>query len=200
MKKTIVISGKPGAGSSSVAKALAEDLNFSYFSPGTVFKMISKGNIEKIPFKKEVVLIFKEQGIDITKLGNRGGLLSFWGDEIGSSKKFHEALDAVQIFFAKKGSIVIDGKLSITFLKEYTDVSVWVNARKDIRAKRYVKRENISLKDALELIRKRELFERKNWKKIYGFDYFTQEQKADVVIDSTNKNIGQIVSFIKNKL
>ena len=175
----IVVSGPPGSGSTSVAKELAKRLHFSYFVPGRLHKKLGKS-------KKE-----------------SEAALEGWHTKKGISRKTHEERDRLQLKKAKKGNIVICGKLSIHFLKDVSDCKIWLDVPLNARAKRTAERDRISVKEAMEQIRKRQAIERKEWKKIYGFDYFYQEKIADFVIDSSGLTLKQtverILKFIRSK-
>ncbi len=179
-KVTIAISGAPGAGTSSIAKELAKKLNLEYFSPGAIQKSYAKIGKESL------------------------AALEVWKTRRGKSEEFHrEVLDKTQIEKAKKGNIVICGKLSIKMLKDLADYKIWVDTPLDVRAKRVANRDKITEGKALKLLSEREDIERKEWKRIYGFDYFSQENIADFVLDNSNLSLGQAVGkiseFIKGR-
>lgn len=172
MKKlTIVISGPPGAGTSTISKKLAEKLNLEYFSPGKIFKEMFEGKESE-------------------------AALEGWKTEKGSSKELHEKMDEIQTEKAKNGNVVICGKLAIHFLKDLADFKVWLKAPLEVRAKRVAERDEIDEKDALELLRKREEMERGGWKKIYGFDYFDLEKEADFVLDNSKLSVDETLEKI----
>lgn len=177
MKNVICISGQPACGTSSAAKIVAEKLGLNYFSPGQYFKKHSSG--------KET-----ESAINV------------WKTEKGSSKDFHNDIDRIQSEIAEKGNVVIDGKLSIRMIKG-ANLKVWLKADIDKRAGRAVKRDFISLESALAKLKEREELERVNWNKIYGFDYFEQENDADLVVDNTElsaeETAQKILGFWENK-
>ncbi len=159
MKNVICISGQPSCGTSTVAKIVAEKLGLDYFSPGQYFKKHSAG--------KET-----ESAVAV------------WKTEKGSSRSFHNDIDRLQLEIAEKGNVVFDGKLSIRMLKN-SNLKVWLKADIEKRAERVAKRDSMDIGAALEKLKEKEVLERKNWKKIYGFDYFEQEKEADLVIDVT---------------
>ncbi|MEM5843639.1 MAG: cytidylate kinase family protein [Candidatus Aenigmatarchaeota archaeon] len=177
-KLVIVISGPPGVGTSSVAKEIAKKLKLRYLSPGKTYKSFLNEKEAK-------------------------AALEFWKTEFGRSKKLHKALDKTQIEEAKKGNIVICGKLSIYFLKNLADLKVWLKAPVEVRASRTSQRDNIPFEEALRQISERERMERKRWKEIYGFDYFDQEKDADLVLDTSNltleETVNKILDFMKSK-
>lgn len=174
----IAISGPPGAGTSSIAKGVAKKLNLRYLSPGKTYKSFLNEKEAK-------------------------AALDFWKTSFGKSRKLHEYLDKNQIKEAKKGNIVICGKLSIHFLKKIADCKVWVEAPLEVRARRTAKRDKISFKKALREISEREKIEREKWKEMYGFDYFDQKYSADFVLDNSKltlkEAVNKIIQFTKEK-
>ncbi|MBI2579202.1 MAG: cytidylate kinase family protein [Candidatus Aenigmarchaeota archaeon] len=172
----IVISGQPGCGSSTTAKLLAKKLRLKHFSVGDYNKShVRKGR----ETEKSIVM---------------------WKTRKGASKKFHIDSDALAKEYAKKGNIVIDGKLQIKLAKGFYDFSVWLKAPKKVRAERYARRDKITLKEAEKKLREKEKLERKNWLRIYGFNYFSQQEEADLVLDTADKKPEKVVEIIIRKL
>ena len=178
-KPVIAISGPPGAGSTTLARALAERLGLKFFSPGFIQKGLVSGKNES------------------------EAAIRAWETRKGSSKHFHQGLDQEQRELARKGGIVICGKLSVHFLKDLADLTVWLKVPLRVRAKRTAKRDGISLKKAEESIRKRQEIERKRWKEIYGFDYFDQEKEADLVLKgvlTVREEVERVLKELEKKL
>lgn len=177
-KLVVVISGPPGVGTSSIAREVAKRLNLRYLSPGKTYKSFLKEKEAK-------------------------SALDFWKTSFGKSKELHEKLDENQVKEARKGNIVICGKLSIHFLDEIADYKIWLEAPLRIRAKRTAERDKIPFIKALKQISERENIERSKWKEIYGFDYFDQKNKADMVLDnsklSLEEAVNKILKFIKGR-
>ena len=169
----VVVSGQPGCGNSTVAKLVAKRLKLKHFSVGDYNKKHAKGRTET---DKSIAM---------------------WDPKRGT-KKFHNKSDALARKKARQGNIVIDAKLGIRMIK--SDFSVWLKAPRTVRAKRYAKRGRTSFKEAMKKLKEKERLERKNFKKIYGFDYFSQEKKADIVINTSNKIPKKIVDLIIKKL
>ncbi|MBI2084248.1 MAG: cytidylate kinase family protein [Candidatus Aenigmarchaeota archaeon] len=180
-KLVIAISGPPGSGASTVGGFVAKKLKMKYFSPGKYFKKMSG------------------------KKNETEAAISFLKTKRGTSKSLHERIDELQIGKARKGNIVLEGSLSIHFLKNIADHKIWVYASKRKRAERTSKRDNVPVTKALKKVLEREATEIKLFKNIYGFDYMSQKKIADLIIDSSNLTINQtvekILKFIKsNKL
>ncbi|MCD6215874.1 MAG: hypothetical protein DRP08_02435 [Candidatus Aenigmatarchaeota archaeon] len=172
---TVIISGKSGAGSSTIGQLLAKKLGLDYFSLGKWYKQQFKMKSEN----------------EETDAAIKG-----WKSKEGSSKELHNKLDNIQLTLAKKGHIVIDSKLGIHFLKGLADFTVWLEASLPIRAARYAKRSKTDIDTAIKQLEEKESAERKSWKKIYGFDYFDQRNQADLVVDTSDKTPEEIVDHI----
>jgi len=178
----IALSGLPGTGSSTAGKLLAKKLKLKYFSVGAWNKSHAK----------------KFSGKEVK--GETDKSVVVWRTKKGASSKFHFASDDISRKKAKQGNIVIDGKLAIWALKDISDFSVWIKAPLSIRAKRIAGRDGITVEKAKKLVKEKEKLERKNWRRIYGFDYFVQEKEADLVINTAKKKPEEIVDLIISRL
>ena len=172
----IVISGMPGCGSSTTSALLSEKLGLKLFSAGNYTKKLAKEE-EKINGKETARIV------------------EFWKTIRGQSKEHHMAVEELQQKLADEGDVVIEGKLSIHFIKN-ADFKIWLKAPTETRAERYAKRDGHDGHRALEQLEAKEKSERDNWKRIYGFDYFDQETEADIVIDTSDKTPEEIVASI----
>ncbi len=180
MKKLVIaISGPPGSGTTTIGKKVAKRLKLRFFSPGLYYKKLSK---EKEEAK---------------------AALELWKTKLGSSEKLHKHIDDLQVKEAKKGNAVIEGTLSVHFLKNLSKHKIWLDVPLKVRAERTAKRDKIPVNAALKEISQREDIERREWKRMYGFDYFDQKYDADFVLDSSNltpsQSIDKIIEFIKSK-
>ncbi len=178
----IAFSGLPGTGSSTAGRLLAESLGVEFFSVGAYnkehAKIVAKKDVEK-ETEKAVVM---------------------W--KIGESKlkEFHLGSDEIARQKAKKGNIVIEGKLAIRMIKGLCDFSVWIKAPVDVRARRISGRDGTIFEEAKKMLVEKEKLETENWLRIYDFDYHDQEKEADIVIDTSDKTPEQIVDMIIKKM
>lgn len=195
----IAISGQPGAGSTTTAKLLADRLHYHYFSPGRVFKDISRGIIQNQFYYPE----FKKRCDSIkltipvfTQTDDTHGTVDLWKTEFGKNPRLHKVIDDLQKSVASGGNAVLDGKLSLHMIPEAT-LKVWLKASRQQRAKRVFDRDNLPISEAESLLGERETLERKEWKSMYGLDYWEQEGRAHLVIDTGDKSPSQVALLIE---
>jgi len=205
-KKVIAIAGLPGSGSTTTAKLLAEKLSYNYFTIGQVFKDVSRGKLKDRFYYEDLLAICRKHNLIIPKFTNiddTHGVSDLWKTEFGKSKEFHRVLDDLQVELAKKGNIVIEAKLALS-MNPNADIKIWLTSPIEERAKRAAQRDNLSNEEALELVRGIQERLSLEWKKIYGIDFFAQEEKADIVVDTSNlppEEISEkILKILNNKL
>jgi len=194
----IAISGLPGSGSSTAARLLSEKLQIDFFSPGQLFKDIATGRFKEQHYSKLFLKICEGKGLvipDMKFVYDSHGAIEFWSTPLGKSPSFHEAIDKLQIELSQKGNIVIDGKLSLEMIKDARP-KIWLKAELTERAKRIAKREGMEEVKAREIVERKQTIERKEWEKIYGVDYWAQENNADIIIDTTSLTPEQVIEKI----
>ena len=151
----ITVSGLSGAGKTTIAKSIAEELNFRYLSAGEIFRNTAKErNINFIDFVR-----------------NR-------------SPQFDLDVDSRVLSCAMKGNVVLDGRLTGWVAGDWADFRIWVRCPIAIRAKRVAKRDKITFDEAISQIRKRDNADIKIYKKIYKIDLL-DDSIYDLVIDTS---------------
>ncbi|MCJ7428898.1 MAG: cytidylate kinase family protein [Candidatus Nanohaloarchaeota archaeon QJJ-5] len=171
----IVISGPPGAGSSTVARGVAEELGIEYFSPGKHFKEKIDGNE--------------------TESANLG-----WKDDELSSKSTHQSIDDLQKKVARQNDVVIDGKLSIHMVGDIADLNVWLTAPLSVRAQRSAERDDMDVERAKEMMQERQRDEIEQWREMYGLNYMEQRKSADLVIETEDRSPEDIIETVISKV
>ena len=175
----IAISGPPAVGTTSVAKLVAKRLKLPLLVVGRLQKRLVR-----------------------TRNESRAALLS-WRTAEGQSSRTHTARDKLQVDRAKRGNVVICSKLALHFLEDITPYKVWLTSPLKVRAERAAERDHTDVAETYKEIRERQAIERREWKRMYGFDYFQQRRIADIVIDSSKLTLKQtadnIVKFVRSR-
>jgi len=169
----VTIAGEPGAGSTTIAKKLAEKTNYKLITTGEIVKQIAKQQ------NKTIEQLWQEQDKNPKK-----------------EKQFNNKINNQQKKQAKKyKNIIINGKLS-AYNNPKAELKILLTADIKTRAQRTAKRDRRTIKKQQQELEKREEEERKNWKKMYGFDYTKNKNKYDMIIDTTNLTPTKITNAI----
>lgn len=139
----VAVSGKHGAGKSTIAKAIADYFGLEYVSAGSIFRNMAK--------EKDMSIVeFTEYTEDHPEIDK----------QIDNRMKQE----------AKAGNRVLDSQLAYHFAKPYDPINLLVIAKEKDITKRVSKRENIPLEEARREINIRERNEKNRFKELYGID------------------------------
>jgi len=139
----IAISGPHGSGKSTIAKAIAKELNLRYVSAGEIFR------------KKA-----KELGLDIIEFSKY----------VAEHPEIDIEIDEEMKKEARKGNVVLDSQLAYWMVRELNPISILVIANKEDRIRRIMQREGVSYEKAKEDVEIRDRIEKERFKRLYGVD------------------------------
>lgn len=180
MLRSVIISGPPAIGKTTIAKGLGNEFGLKYLSGGDVLKEMAK-----------------DQGFETDRD-------DFWDTQEGMNflnirKKNPE--------FDKQ----VDEKLKKIFLTEnviitsYTlpwlvqdGIKIWLAGSKKDSAKRMTMRDDISMDDALEIVKKRFDENKTLYHKLYGFNFGEDLSVFNAVINTDNLGPEQVLEQAKN--
>jgi cytidylate kinase len=151
-KIVICISGMTGSGKSTVAKKIADKYRLGYFSGGNALKSLAR-----------------EEGYDSDVQGwweTPQGLMFL--QQRMSDPAFDKKIDEKLLELAEKGNVVLDSWTMPWLLDG--GFKIWLEASPKVRAKRVVKRDGISVEEAVKALKEKD---EKTWaiyKSLYGFD------------------------------
>ena len=151
-KIVICISGMTGSGKSTVAKRLADKYGLSYFSGGNALKALAQ-----------------EAGYDPDIIGwwETAEGLKFLQQRMGDPA-FDKRIDEKLLELAEQGNVVLDSWTMPWLLNE--GFKIWLEASPQVRAKRVVKRDGISIEEAVKAMKEKDEKTRQIYKELYGFD------------------------------
>jgi cytidylate kinase len=166
----ITISGLPGAGTSTVARLVADALGIERVDGGTVFRMMAA-----------------EAGLDV-------GAYSLVAE---GDPEIDLELDQRLANRVREGDVLLESRLAgwIVTNEGLAALRVWVDAAEEERARRVATREGVDPAVALEANRVREASERRRYRTYYAID-LDDQTVYDLVIDSTGVGPEAIVESI----
>ena len=182
MIKSIIISGPPAIGKTTIAKGLAKEFDIEYLSGGDILKDLAG-----------------EQGFQ-TKGDD-------WSDTqdginfLGQRKKnpeFDKNVDNKLKELFSKGGIVVTS-YTLPWLVE-GGVKIWLDGSKENSALRMTTRDNSSKDDALEIVQKRYNENKIIYKELYGFEFGEDLSVFDKVIETDDLNIEQVLEVAKSSV
>lgn len=171
----ITISGNPGSGKSTVAKEIAKELNYNFYSIGDL-----RGKMAM------------ERGLTIDQL-NKIGENEAWTDNDA---------DAYQAELGKKeDNFVVDSWLGFHFIPH--SIKIFLKVDRKESAKRVFKnqREDEEKKETIEeveeMLAKRAEHSKQRYLKYYNIDYLDLNH-YDLVLDTTNLTINEVKQKLLN--
>ncbi|MDH3204594.1 MAG: cytidylate kinase family protein [Nitrosopumilus sp.] len=179
MTKSIVISGPPAVGKTTVAKGLAEEFQLQYLSGGDVLKEIAK-----------------EQGFD-----SEGD--DWWDTDDGmkflsqreENSEFDKKLDEKLITLFNQGGMVITSYTLPWLIQD--GIKIWLEGSHASSTKRMQSRDNMSPEEAYEITKKRFDKNKALYKKLYNFNFGDDKSVFDLIINTDNLTAQQVIDVVK---
>lgn len=175
----ITITGKIGSGKTTVGKMLARKLKHPFLSVGDIRRQIAQ-----------------ERGLTIQEL-NKVGESESWTDEVADKKQ----IDLGKI----KNEFVIESRLGWFFIPDSIKIFLYVSseegARRVLNEKRSSEQKTNSLKEQIEINKKREEGSDKiRYQKIYKIENFLEKNHFDLIIDTSKISPEEVLSIILQTL
>ncbi len=179
MTKSIVISGPPAVGKTTVAKGLAEEFQLQYLSGGDVLKEMAS-----------------EHGFDSS--GD-----DWWDTEDGmkflnqreQNSEFDKNLDKKLIDLFEKGGMVITSYTLPWLIQD--GIRIWLEGSHESSTKRMQSRDRMSSEDAYEITKERFDKNKALYKKIYDFDFGEDKSVFDLIINTDHLTAQQVIDVTK---
>ena len=180
MLKSIIISGPPAIGKTTVAKGLAEEFDLVHLSGGDILKELAK-----------------DKGFD-TK-GN-----DWWDTQEGmnflierqENSEFDKNVDDKLKKLFSKGNVVITS-YTLPWLVD-GGVKIWLSGSKKNSVQRMTIRDNLSETDALGIVEKRYNENKIIYKTLYGFEFGEDLSVFDKIIETDGLDVEQVLEVAKS--
>ncbi|MGI0082167.1 MAG: (d)CMP kinase [Nitrosopumilaceae archaeon] len=180
MPKSVIVSGPPAIGKTTIAKGLAKEFGLKYLSGGDVLKELAKEEG------------FQTAGDD---WWDRPGGMEFLNRR-KTNQEFDKKVDEKlkELFF--KGGVVITSYTLPWLVKD--GIKIWLAGSHENSAKRMTRRDNLSLESALEIVKKRYDENKMIYKKLYGFDFGDDLSVFDKIINTDGLGANEVLAIAKS--
>ncbi len=168
MTLTIAVSGLHGAGTTTIAKALAETFNLRYISAGMIFRQIAK-----------------ERGVSLAEF-------SLMAED---NSNIDQEIDARTQQAAEKGNVVIDAYIAGWVVRRYADLAIYLLAPLEVRALRIANREKRNYEETLKETQVREESEQRRFYEFYGIDV-TDLRLFDLILNTEHWNATSTIEIV----
>jgi len=177
--KSIIISGPPAIGKTTIAKGLAKEFSIEYLSGGDILKKLAS-----------------EQGLQ-----TEGD--DWWDTQEGinfldqrkKNSEFDKNVDNKLKELFSQGGIVVTS-YTLPWLVD-GGVKIWLDGSKENSALRMTARDNSSKDVALEIVQKRYNENKIIYKELYGFEFGDDLSVFDKIIETDDLNVEQVLEIAK---
>ncbi|ABK76958.1 cytidylate kinase [Cenarchaeum symbiosum A] len=180
--RSVVISGPPAVGKTTVARALAGEFGLEYLSGGDVLKGIAR-----------------EEGFD-------SGGDDWWDTEEGmrfldkrsKNPEFDRRVDdSLRALFDEGGKVITS--YTLPWLVD-DGIKIWLAGSHENSSRRMGSRDSIGMAEALAITRRRYLANKVLYKKMYDFEFGEDSSIFNVVINTDNLDADQVIQSAKSQV
>ena len=179
MIKSIIISGPPAIGKTTIAKGLAKEFDIEYLSGGDILKELAAEEG------------FQTEGDDWWDTQEGINFL----DQRKKNSEFDKNVDNKLKELFSQGGIVVTS-YTLPWLVE-GGVKIWLDGSKENSALRMTTRDNSSKDEALEIVQKRYNENKIIYKELYGFEFGDDLSVFDKIIETDDLNVEQVLEIAK---
>ncbi len=213
----IALDGPAGAGKSSIAKKIAEELNILYLDTGAMYRAVGYKAMqlgidtldeEKISDMAENIdldVIYNNNhqhiildGKDVTEY-IREPDVSINASNASKHRRVREKLVQLQRQIAEKTDVIVDGRDIGTYVLPNADFKFYLTADSEERAKRrYRQYKEKGIEKDINLLK--EEIEARDYQDMHREFAPLKAAEDATVIDTTNKTFDEVVEFILDKV
>ena len=179
MIKSVIISGPPAIGKTTIAKGIGKEFDLRHLSGGDILKEFAQGEG------------FDTAGDDWWDTSEGINFLSHRQENSEFDKKVDDKLKKHFL----DGNVVITS-YTLPWLVE-GGVKIWLDGSKENSAQRMTTRDNLSKDTALEIVQKRYQENKKIYKALYGFEFGEDLSVFDKVIETDGFNASEVLDIAK---
>ena len=175
-KMSIVISGWPAVGKTTIAENLAKDFNLKLWNGGDILKMMA--------FERGYSSSLNHDWWDTEEAAK-------FMNERNDNPNFDREVDDRLIELVKEGNVVITS-YTLPWISDAT-INFWLQGSVDNRSKRMSMRDKIDINIAKKIVQRRDVENKLIYQKLYQFEF---GEKLDVFDFAMNTDILSLESLI----
>jgi cytidylate kinase len=179
-KLSILISGWPAVGKTTLAAELAKEFSFKMYSGGDILKMLASNRGYSTSGENWWDTIEAEQFMDERK----------------SNSSLDKEVDKKLIEIIMKENAIITS-YTLPWLVEDA-IKFWLKGSQDNRAKRMANRDNISYFEARKIIQTRDQENKNIYRKLYGFNFGEDLSVFDFCLNTDLLSLSSLIDVSKN--
>jgi cytidylate kinase len=179
---SVVISGWPAVGKTTMAVELAKKFNLKLYSGGDILKMLAGA---------------KGYSTSRDDWWDTGEAKRFM-EERKSDPSFDNQVDKKLIQIIKNGNSVITSYTLPWLMKEDRIIKFWLKASQENRARRMANRDNISYNKAKKVIQIRDGENMKIYKNLYGFNFGEDLKVFDFCLNTDILSLNSLIEVSKS--
>ena len=180
MIKSVIISGPPAIGKTTIAKGIGKEFDLRHLSGGDILKELAQDEG------------FETGGDDWWDTSEGMSFLSHRQENYEFDKKVDEKLKKLFL----EGNVVITS-YTLPWLVE-DGIKIWLAGSRENSAKRMTARDNMSENHAIEIVQKRYDENKTIYKTLYGFEFGRDLSVFDKVIETDSINAEQVLEIAKS--
>jgi cytidylate kinase len=182
---SIVISGWPAVGKTTIACKLAEEFDITMYNGGDILKMLAEEENKGYSVKRD-------DWWDTTEAKK-------FMEERKSDPSFDKKVDKKLIEIVKKGGAVITSYTLPWLVLEESVIIIkfWLRGSPENRARRMANRDGISFAEAKRIIELRDEENKKIYYRLYGFRFGEDLTVFDYVLNTDRLSIDSLVEISK---
>ena len=182
---SIVISGWPAVGKTTIACKLAEEFDITMYNGGDILKMLAEEENKGYSVKRD-------DWWDTTEAKK-------FMEERKSDPSFDKKVDKKLIEIVKKGGTVITSYTLPWLVQDESIIIIkfWLRGSPENRARRMANRDGISFEEAKRIIKLRDEENKKIYYRLYGFRFGEDLTVFDYVLNTDRLSLDALVEISK---
>jgi len=177
---SIVISGWPAVGKTTLATALAKELGYRQYNGGDVLKLLAS---------EKGYSVSGDDWWDTDEAKN-------FMEERESNPYFDIEVDRKLVEIVRHGDVIVTSYTLPWLVPE--SIKIWLKGSRSNRIKRMAKRDNLNVKQAKEIILQRDENNVRIYHNLYGYEFGKDLTVFDFVLDTDLLDLNSLISISKH--